>query len=294
MPGRTHFCLAPLLRCDATASAPTAQQKPGHTGESSSLARAVARNAVTCAPSRRPSRPSTQMHSWLWSCMTFCTAPAPTSWATFRCRNGCRATRCHLCYNTPHSTWPSAHARALLQRGDILQAIDGVDVFKRPAQEVSGLLLGARDTSVRVSLFRELVRRPRFAPNRAHARSVALPHFSLPPDHALTQLLSARLARCALRQTPEKAQSLQGQDLTYPQHFVSSRRVFELYSVVAKRSVPIDTGVGTHFPANASPAAQHASQRFSSPRPHSLAPVQPLASPGRMRGIDAQSDISFR
>eukprot|EP00802_Teleaulax_amphioxeia_P025843 Tamp_26773.p1 GENE.Tamp_26773~~Tamp_26773.p1 ORF type:complete len:231 (-),score=26.86 Tamp_26773:190-828(-) len=145
----------------------------------------------------------------------------------------------------------SAHQLGNIQRGDILQAIDGVDVFKRPAQEVSGLLLGARDTSVRVSLFREL--------------------------------------------TPEKAQSLQGQDLTYPQHFVSSRRVFELYSVVAKRSVPIDTGVGTHFPANASPAAQHASQRFSSPRPHSLAPpVQPLASPGRMRGIDAQSDISFR
>ncbi len=69
-----------------------------------------------------------------------------------------------------------AHAHALLQRGDLLQAIDGVDVFKRPAQEVSGLLLGARDTSVRVSLFRELVGRPRFT---AHARSGALPPFSL-------------------------------------------------------------------------------------------------------------------
>lgn len=44
-----------------------------------------------------------------------------------------------------------------IQRGDMLQSIDGIDVFKRPAQEVSDLLLGLVGTMVKIGLFRELV-----------------------------------------------------------------------------------------------------------------------------------------
>ena len=40
----------------------------------------------------------------------------------------------------------------------MLQSIDGIDVFKRPAQEVSALLLGPIGSAVNIGLFRELVR----------------------------------------------------------------------------------------------------------------------------------------
>ena len=191
--------------------------------------------------------------------------------------------------------------------------------------------MGAPDTTVRISMFRELVGSRFFSHKRtcvferggaredgifscpvALFTSIFLPcsqtnictlvlprHASL--EHVLTQLECSppSLLFCTLWQTPEKSGGLQIQHLTYPQHFAAGNRIFELYTVVAKRTIPIDTAVGTHFPGPASPVVK------SSPAHTRSTPWQRAEGPsmsgqremeeestGRNRGIESRSAFS--